>query len=52
LGALAGENWESILTYLNTYSYFAGSILAIIGICFIVWFIRKRAARGRSAEDD
>lgn len=52
LGALAGENWKSILTYLNTYSYIAGSILAIAGICFIIWFIRKRAARRKNTEDD
>jgi membrane protein DedA with SNARE-associated domain len=52
LGALAGENWKSILTYLNTYSYIAGLILAVLGICFVAWFIKKRTARGKSTEDD
>jgi membrane protein DedA with SNARE-associated domain len=50
LGALAGENWKSILTYLNTYSYIAGLILAVLGICFVVWFIRKRKARKSTEE--
>lgn len=45
LGALAGENWESILNYLNTYSY----VLAISGICFVICFsIIKRAVRRNS----
>lgn len=52
IGALAGENWQSILTYLNTYSYIAGSVLAAAGIYFLVWFLRKRSARKKIADDD
>lgn len=52
LGAWAGENWQRILTYLNTYSYIAGSILAAAGVYFLIWFIRKRAIRGKTTGGD
>jgi len=52
LGALAGENWHSILAYMDTYFYIADAVLAAAGIAFIVWFIKKWSARGKNIEND
>lgn len=52
LGAYAGANWESILKYMNTYSYIAVAVLAIVGIGFVIWFIKKRKNRDNRKEEN
>ena len=42
IGAFLGENWETILDYMKTYTYATIAVFAILGIGFIVWFFRKR----------
>lgn len=52
LGALAGAGWERIAGYMNVYSYIACAVLAAIGIGFIIWFIRKKRARGTAQKEN
>lgn len=42
LGALAGAGWERIVQYMDVYSYIALAILAVVGIIFAVWFLKRR----------
>jgi len=42
LGAAVGSQWETIVHYMDIYSNIAYVIIAIIGIAFIIWYIRKR----------
>jgi membrane protein DedA with SNARE-associated domain len=50
LGALAGSNWEHILRYFDTYSNIACAGLVLACICFLLWYLKKRKARGKSAD--
>jgi len=50
LGALAGSNWEHILRYLDTYSDIACAALALACIFLFLWYLKKRKARGKSAD--
>jgi len=52
LGAYAGANWESILKYMNTYSYIAVAVLAVAGIGFVIWFIKKRKNRDNHKKEN
>lgn len=42
LGAVAGENWQSIVNYMDTYSYIVCAAVAVAVIIIIILFIRKR----------
>lgn len=42
LGAFAGAGWERIIRYLDTYSYIAIAVMAIIGVVVIIWVRKKR----------
>ena len=42
LGAFAGAGWERINQYMDVYSYVALVAMAIIGMGFVIWFIKKR----------
>lgn len=42
VGAAVGENWDEIVGYMDIYSNIVYIILAIIGITFIVWYLKKR----------
>lgn len=42
LGAFAGAGWERINQYMDVYSYVALAAIAIVGIGFVIWFIKKR----------
>lgn len=42
VGNILGENWESILSILNTYSHLVVLLCAILVIVFIVVFYKKR----------
>lgn len=46
IGIRVGENWESILGYLDVYSYVMYGLLAIVIIVFFSW--RKKRKQGRS----
>ncbi|TCI56263.1 DedA family protein [Exiguobacterium sp. SH1S21] len=46
IGIRVGENWESILGYLDVYSYVMYALLVIAIIAFVVW--RKRRKRKQS----
>lgn len=52
LGAYAGANWENILKYMNTYSNIAVAVLAVVGIGFVIWFIKKRKNRDNRKEEN
>lgn len=45
LGVSVGENWESIVHYMDIYSNIAYAIIAIGGIGAIIWYIRFRRKR-------
>ncbi|WP_144510477.1 DedA family protein [Bacillus sp. FJAT-22090] len=42
VGAAVGENWDEIVGYMDIYSNIVYVILAIIGVAFIVWYLKKR----------
>ncbi|AYC28667.1 DedA family protein [Paenisporosarcina cavernae] len=45
VGAAVGDNWESIVGYMDIYSSIVYVILAVIGIAAIVWYMRFRKSR-------
>lgn len=45
LGAVAGAGWERIANYMNVYSYIGCAVLAVAGIIFLVWLIKKRKTK-------
>ena len=45
LGALAGENWKSIITYVDSYSVGVWIILGAAAVCLGIWYIIKRKGR-------
>ncbi|MEG2814171.1 MAG: DedA family protein [Oscillospiraceae bacterium] len=50
LGSFAGENWEVIVGYINTYSHIVLLILAVIAVILIIWFVKKRINRKKREE--
>lgn len=45
VGAAVGENWESVVGYMDIYSNIAYAIIALVGIAIIIWYIRFRKKR-------
>jgi membrane protein DedA with SNARE-associated domain len=45
LGAAVGDNWESIVHYMDIYSNIAYAIIAVLGIAAIIWYINFRRKR-------
>lgn len=45
VGAAVGDNWESIVGYMDVYSNITYAILAILGVAVIIWYIRFRKKR-------
>jgi membrane protein DedA with SNARE-associated domain len=45
IGAAVGDNWQSIVHYMDIYSNFAYALLAIGGIAICIWYIRFRRKR-------
>ena len=45
LGVAVGDNWESIVTYMDVYSNIAYALLVISGIAAVIWYIRFRRKR-------
>jgi len=45
VGAAVGDNWESIVGYMDVYSNVTYAILAILGVAVIIWYIRFRKKR-------
>lgn len=41
VGAALGENWHSITNFMDIYSNIAYTIIALAGIGFIIWFVRR-----------
>ena len=41
-GRLLGENWEEILTFMDTYQYATLAVIAIAVVSFVTWRIIKR----------
>ncbi|WP_458120467.1 DedA family protein [Paenibacillus sp. Z6-24] len=41
VGAALGENWHSITNFMDIYSNIAYTIIAVAGIGFIIWFVRR-----------
>jgi len=42
LGRLAGEAWGRIVSYMDYYTMITAVVLVILGLVFIVYFIKKR----------
>jgi len=45
IGAAVGDNWQSIVYYMDIYSNVAYALLAIGGIAICIWYIRFRRKR-------
>lgn len=45
VGAAVGDNWESIVGYMDIYSNIAYAIIGLSGIAAIIWYIRFRRKR-------
>ena len=45
LGVAVGDNWASIVTYMDIYSNIAYAILIMCGIAAVIWYIRFRRKR-------
>ncbi|MFC7364323.1 MULTISPECIES: DedA family protein [Bhargavaea] len=45
LGAAVGDNWESIVHYMDIYSNIAYALIAVLGIAAIIWYINFRRKR-------
>jgi len=50
LGALAGENWQRITDYANTYAYILGAVAVAVLLFFIVRRLSKIVRRRKNAE--
>lgn len=44
LGAIAGAGWERIVEYMDTYSYIALVVFAVLGLGVLVWLFKRRRA--------
>lgn len=42
VGAAVGENWNEIVGYMDIYSNLVYIILAMVGLIFLVWYVKKR----------
>lgn len=42
LGAMLGASWSKVLEYMSVYQNIVIVIIGIIGIGFVIWFIRNR----------
>ncbi len=42
VGAAVGGNWESIVEFMDVYSYIAYALIAVIGLAAVIWFLRSR----------
>lgn len=47
IGAAVGASWESIVHYMDVYSYIVYALIALGGIAFIVWLVRNRVLKER-----
>jgi len=45
LGVAVGDNWESIVNYMDVYSNIAYVLLVMSGIAAVIWYIRFRRKR-------
>ena len=45
IGAAVGDNWQSIVHYMDIYSNIAYALLAIGGIAICIWYFRFRRKR-------
>lgn len=45
VGAAVGDNWESIVQYMDVYSNIAYVLIGISGLAAILWYIRFRRKR-------
>ena len=49
LGAIVGENWQSILSVFDTYSHIALVALVIIFVVTVIVFYKRRGKRAKSS---
>ncbi len=45
LGSQVGENWDSIVAYMDTYSNIAYAIIIILFVLFVFWLFRRKSKR-------
>ena len=46
VGALLGESWEQVLHVMDVYSKFVYIGIGVVGVGFLVVFVRKRRGGG------
>ncbi|MGN1400667.1 MAG: DedA family protein [Bacillus sp. (in: firmicutes)] len=46
LGAVLGSNWHDVMIYMDAFSNVVYTIIGILFILAIIWYIRKRKQRG------
>lgn len=49
IGIRVGENWESILRYLDVYSYVIYALLAVALILYVIWRKRRKQKKSKRA---
>ncbi|MCT4783362.1 MULTISPECIES: DedA family protein [Exiguobacterium] len=49
IGIRVGENWESILRYLDVYSYVIYALLAVALIVYVIWRKRRKQKKSKRA---
>lgn len=42
LGAALGASWEKVLDYMGVFQNIVIIILAVVAVCFVIWYIRNR----------
>ncbi len=45
LGVIVGDNWTTIITYMDVYSNIAYVLLVLGGLATVIWYIRFRRKR-------
>lgn len=50
VGAAVGENWDSIVGYMDIYSNIVYAILGLLFITVVIWFIKTRVLKTKKEE--
>lgn len=50
VGAAVGDNWESIVEYMDVYSNIVYALLVLLFVSAIAWFVKKRVIEPKKKE--
>lgn len=45
VGVTVGDNWTSIITYMDVYSNIVYALLVLVGLAAVIWYMRFRRKR-------